>query len=81
MKPADESILRFLRRYDELEFTTGNLARNIPLDRSYASSRLSVLAKKGFVEKDEPDTGYPFYSISSRGVAFLDGDLDPDDIN
>ncbi len=74
MKAADQSILQLLAPPKMLELTPSNVARNVGLSRGYTSERLSTLEEHGLVEADR-EGGHPYYSITDRGQAFLDGNL------
>jgi len=79
MKAADQSILQLLAPPKKLELTPSNVARNVGLSRGYTSERLSTLEEHGLVQADR-EQGHPYYSISERGQAFLDGELTVDEL-
>jgi len=81
MNPGDESILRLLERHKDLELTTGNIAQNLDMDRSYTSERLSVLLDKELVTVNRDANSYPFYQISIRGKKLLGDDINIEEIN
>lgn len=80
MKAADRSIVQLLGPPKSLELTSSNIARNTGLSRGYTSNRLSVLVDHGLVEVDEQEGSHPFYSLSDRGRQFLEGELEPEDL-
>jgi len=74
MKAADQSILQLLAPPKKLELTPSNVARNVGLSRGYTSERLGILEDHGLVQADREE-GHPYFSITERGEAFLEGEL------
>ncbi|RQG95758.1 transcriptional regulator [Natrarchaeobius oligotrophus] len=90
MNQADDAILEYLQ---ELETETGhrialpptavwyNLVEELGvLDRSQntISRRMNVLSDADLLEKIDEKRGY--YRITDRGIAYLEGQLDADDL-
>ncbi|QCW05039.1 winged helix-turn-helix transcriptional regulator [Natrinema pallidum] len=72
--PTDDLILELLNKDIELGPTA--IARNIDKGRSTVHKRLNVLVDVEFIER--VDEGY--YAITDEGQAYLEGDLDADDL-
>lgn len=90
MNEVDDAILEY---YRTLEDTTDpriclppmavwyNLVEQMgALDRSSAtiSRRMKILDKMGLLEKVDEKRGY--YRMTDKGLAYLDGDLDAEDL-
>ncbi|QCW02596.1 transcriptional regulator [Natrinema pallidum] len=90
MNEVDDAILEYLR---ELETEAGhrislpptavwyNLVEELEvLDRSQntVSRRMNILDQASLLEKTDEDRGY--YRITSKGIAYLDGELDASDL-
>lgn len=81
MSLKDGLILEFLAEHD-LELPAKPLYRNLnrhghEIGYSTVRQRLSELEEHGLIEKVD-DAGY--YQLSDRGHAYLDGDLDVEDL-
>jgi len=74
--PSDERILEVLYSSD-LVLSPAVIEKNIDKSREQINRRLSVLVEYGLVTR--VDRGY--YEISDRGVEYLSGDLDADDLD
>ncbi|WP_165383945.1 transcriptional regulator [Natrinema altunense] len=72
--PTDERILEILE--SGLLLSPQVIAKNIDKSRVHVNRRLSVLADYGMVTRVE--RGY--YEIDDLGVAYLEGQLDADDL-
>lgn len=75
MSPIDYFILRFYEEHD-IEASPKVVAANIDYDRVYTSKRLKELVSEGLMEQG--DNG--LYSLTDRGRAFIEGDLDANDL-
>lgn len=75
MNQTDDRVLELLDE-SSLELTPAALAHNLGYSRSWISRRTSKMADVGLVAADED--GY--YGITDKGRAYLDGDLDADDL-
>lgn len=75
MRPTDDLILETLAK-SELVLTPAILAYNLDLDRSHVNKRLRSFEEHGLVHK--PDRGK--YGITERGLEYLDGSLDPNEL-
>lgn len=80
MKAADQSVLQLLGPPKTLELTPSNIARNTGLSRGYTSERLSELVDHGLVSVEAEEGTHPYYSITSKGEDFLEGNLKPEDL-
>ncbi|WP_157971684.1 hypothetical protein [Halorussus litoreus] len=74
MRPEDDHLLALLRagRKDTLNAIAGQL----PIPREQVAQRCRTLAAHGLVDH----LGSDIYTISSLGRAYLDGDVDADDL-
>jgi len=79
VKDVEKAVLRLLDE-TELELTPSNIGRNTGYSGGYVRQECNRMAKQGLLKKDDAGTN-PFYSISDRGQAYLDGELDPDDLD
>lgn len=75
MTKADGHLLETLSE-SELQLSPRILAVNADYSRHYVSRRLSKLREAELVEK--VDDG--LYRITEKGTAYLDGELDADDL-
>ena len=75
MNQTDDRILELLDESD-LILTPAVMARNLDYTRNWVSRRVGKLESAGLVEPI--DSGY--YRISDRGRAYLEGDLDADEL-
>ncbi len=75
MTQADDRILETLADSD-LILSPRVLSANIDYSRHYLSTRLGKLLDSGLV--DRVDEG--LYRITDRGYAYLEGELDTDDL-
>lgn len=81
MKAADQSILQLLGSPKQIALTSSNISYNTGLSRGYTSERLNKLVDKGLVNVEKEEGSHPYYSISSEGQDFLDGELNPEELN
>lgn len=91
MNEADDAILEFLQEQEKgsdprVAFSPTGVYVNLVeirrvLDRSPStlSRRMSRLSKMGLLEVVDEDRGY--YSITEKGLKYLSGDLDADDLS
>jgi len=75
MSPIHYEILMFFGEHD-IWITPAALARNIEYNRSYVSRECNLLMESGVLE----NSGRSF-RLSDIGRRFLEGDLDPDDLD
>ena len=73
--PSDERILEVLYT-SNLVLSPAVIGKNIDTTRVHINRRLSVLVDYGLVRRVE--RGY--YEIAEPGVAYLEGELDADDL-
>ena len=80
MTNADDHILEFLLNEGNREIvaTPRVIAENIDFNPGYIRQRMSQLLDEGLVEYYDEDAG--FYQITDRGRAYLDGNLNADDL-
>jgi len=80
MTNADDRILEFLQNDPNREIvaTPRVIAENIDFNRGYVTQRLSELLEQGLVEYRDKDSG--IYAITERGRAYLDGELNADEL-
>lgn len=75
MNQTDDRILEVLEE-SGLILSPMVIAKNLEYSRSWISERISKLENSGLIE--EVDSGY--YMISDTGIAYIEGEIDPDDI-
>ena len=75
MNQTDDRILELLDESD-LILTPAVMARNLDYTRNWVSRRVGKLESAGLVEPI--DSGY--YRISERGRAYLEGEIDADEL-
>lgn len=75
MKPADDSILEYVS--DAGEVPPAVIARNVDIHSKYAGRRCRKLAEFGLLNR--MDDGY--YSITEEGKAYLEGEVDADELD
>ena len=75
MSQCDNRILEFLNETD-IVATPFVIANNIDYSRQYVNQRIRILATNGLVE----NTGDGLYRITDLGRAYLNGELDVDDL-
>lgn len=80
MTNADDHILEFLRNEGNREIvaTPRVIAENIDFNPGYVRQRMSQLLDENLVEYYDEDAG--MYQITGRGRAYLQGELDADDL-
>lgn len=78
MTPSEEATLELLDN-SGLELTASNIAFNIGKSGAYIQQLCNDMANKGLLEKFNR-AGHPFYSITDRGRAYLDGEIDVDEL-
>ena len=76
MTRADDYILEFLDETD-IVATPQVIAANIDYSRQYVNQRIRLLADNDLVQ----NTGDGLYRITERGRAYLDGELDADELS
>lgn len=70
MRPADESILQFLR--EERAQYPAIIANRLGMHTPFVEDRCEILAEYGLVE---PATGEVVYRVTEDGRAYLDGSV------
>lgn len=75
MNQTDDRILELLEE-SGLELSPAVMAVNLEYSRNWISRRTSALQDAGLVEPVEGS----YYQITDRGRAYLDGDLDADEL-
>lgn len=80
MTPVDRAILERLenRGNDELVLTPGIIAENTDFARPTVREHIGELRQRGFVEYY--DEGRAIYQLTDRGRKWLNGELDPDEL-
>lgn len=73
MTHVDKEILDFFAERQDMEVTTGVVARNIRRDKTGVSRHLGRLSKAGLVASID-DRGW--YASTEAGVAFARGNVD-----
>ena len=76
MTRADDYILEFLDETD-IVATPQVIAANIDYSRQYVNQRIRLLADNDLVQ----NTGDGLYRITDRGRAYLEGELDADELS
>jgi DNA-binding transcriptional regulator PaaX len=79
VRDVEREILRILSK-SELSLTPSNIAKNTGYSGGYIRKECNRMAKQGLLQKDDAGTN-PFYSISDRGRAYLEGELDQDEFD
>lgn len=74
MRPEDDHLLALLRTGRKDTFTA--IAGQLPIPREQVAQRCRALAAHGLVDH----LGSDIYTISSLGRAYLDGEVDADDL-
>jgi len=74
-RPIDYEILSYFESCD-MAATPKVIATNIDYDRQYTQKRLAGLVETGLLVRESG-----LYALSERGRAYLDGDLDADDLD
>lgn len=74
MQPADDRILEHVR--DEGNVTPGYISNLTGISKGYAQERCRVLTEYGLLTR----LTHGLYTISDDGVAYLDEQLDADDL-
>jgi predicted transcriptional regulator len=75
MNQTDDRILEALEE-SGMMLTPVVLAKNLDYSRSWVSTRLSKLEEAGLIKNPEGS----FYNISGKGEQYLDGTLDPNEL-
>ncbi|MXV61290.1 winged helix-turn-helix transcriptional regulator [Natronorubrum sp. JWXQ-INN-674] len=75
MNQTDNRILELLDESD-LALSPAVVAVNLDYSRNWVSRRMSKLEKKGLIEKFRGS----YYRITPRGRAYLEGDLEAEDL-
>ena len=75
MSPIDYEILSFFKEHDIL-VSPKVLGENIDYDRQYTGKRCRALERSGLLKKYENG----LYGLSERGRKFLNGKIDPREI-
>ncbi len=75
MSPIDYFILDFYEEHD-IQASPKVVAANIDYERVYTSKRLKELVSEGLLQQGENG----LYSLTDRGRAFIEGELDADDL-
>lgn len=80
MTAADDLLLEFLLNEGnkELIATPGMIELNVDYGKTHISNRLSVLLDAELVEYHDESRGA--YRITDRGRAYLEGELDAEDL-
>ncbi|WP_224338119.1 PadR family transcriptional regulator [Haloprofundus halobius] len=83
MKPSEYTVLDFLGR-TRLSLPPSVLHYNMvksghEIGYSTVKANLASLSEHNLVTKEKEEEGY--YAITDRGIAYLEGELDPDEID
>lgn len=80
MTAADDRILEFLLNEgnEPIVATPAVVEMNVDYKRTHVNNRLSKLREAGLVEYYDEDRAA--YQITDRGRAYLEGDLDAEDL-
>ena len=76
LKPSDYPLLQEMAKYDGWH-TPKSLSLNLPNTRNWVGQRCRKLSEYGLVER-HPDE--PGYRITDKGHEFLNGNLEPSDL-
>ena len=90
MNETDDAILEFFAEFEVTEFRPWlaptavwlNLTRNLGVldkSRDTVSRRMGELAAMGLLERVDEKRGY--YRLTDHGVAYLEGELEADDLS
>lgn len=82
MKPSEYTVLDFLGKA-ELALPPAVIHYNMEkagheIGYSTVKANLASLSELGLVTKEKEEEGY--YAITDRGLAYLQGELDPDEL-
>ena len=77
MKPSDYPVMREFAALDDRWQKPSTLSLNISYSRYTVADRCRELTKRGLLER-HPDTAG--YRITEKGHAFLNGELEVDDL-
>lgn len=90
MNEVDDAILEFFEELGEpggarvslppspVHYHLTEVLGTVERDSSTFSRRMSKLADRDLLEIEDEETGY--YRITDRGIAYLSGELDADDL-